>query len=276
MATASVNGVELYYEDMGSGECVVLTHGSWTDATGWQEAATLLAQRCRVVTWDRRGHSRSQSGDGAGSRAEDAADLAALIEHVSSHPVRVVGNSYGGIVTLTLVADRPDLVVSATVHEPPLFGLLEGTPDPTLQQELAAVAAEFVTVRDLIIAGRHRAAAEHFVEHVALGPGAWEQLPNEFRATLERNARTFLDELADDTALTIDTAALASTRVPVLLTHGTRSPALFPAVIAELRRLIPAQIAVLEGAGHVPHATHTKQWISRLVTFHEHVRPSAC
>ena len=275
MATARVNDVELYYDDIGSGECIVLTHGSWTDATGWQDAAALLAHRYRVVTWDRRGHSRSQPGDTAGSRAEDAADLAALIEHVSSEPVRLVGNSYGANVTLTLVATRPDLVASAAAHEPPLFGLLGGTRDPTLQQELTALAAELVIVRDLILAGRHHDAAERFVEYVALGPGAWEQLPAALRATLERNARTYLDEMADETAPTIDAAVIASTQVPVLLSHGTQSPALFPAVIAKLGQLIPAHIEVLEGAGHVPHTTHTRQWVAQLVAFHEHC-PSEC
>jgi pimeloyl-ACP methyl ester carboxylesterase len=62
MATALLNGVELYHDDIGSGECIVLTHGSWIDAMSWQDAANLLAQRYRVVTWDRRGHSRSQTG----------------------------------------------------------------------------------------------------------------------------------------------------------------------------------------------------------------------
>jgi pimeloyl-ACP methyl ester carboxylesterase len=268
MATAVVNGVELYYDDIGSGECVVLTHGSWTDATGWTGAATLLAERYRVVAWDRRGHSRSRSGDGPGSRAEDAADLAGLIGRISSEPVHLVGSSYGANVALTVAAARRDLVVTAAVHEPPLFGLLEGTQDPTLHQQLASTNAELAIVRELLVAGRHREAAEHFVENVALGAGTWTQLPEHFRATLERNAPTYLDEMDDDTALTIDTAALAATTVPLLMTYGTRSPTIFPAVIAELARLTPARVEVIDGAGHVPHLTHTEHWVSRLVAFH--------
>ncbi|MGI8873282.1 MAG: alpha/beta fold hydrolase, partial [Egibacteraceae bacterium] len=44
---------------------------------------------------------------GPGSRAEDTADLAALIEHLGGGPVHVVGNSYGAIITLTLVTTVP-------------------------------------------------------------------------------------------------------------------------------------------------------------------------
>jgi pimeloyl-ACP methyl ester carboxylesterase len=270
MATAMVNGVELYYEVTGTGDCLVLTHGSWTDGASWEPAVARLAERYQVVVWDRRGHSRSRPGDGPGSRAEDAADLAGLIEHVSGDPVHVAGNSYGANVTLTMLTARPDLVATAAVHESPLWGLLEGTRDQVLLDELSAADADLAVVRDLINSGAHRDAAEHFIEHVALGRGTWDQLPEPFRAVLEANAPTYLDELADDTALSIDTAALAATDVPLLLTHGTESPKLFPAVIAELETLVPtARVEVLEGAGHIPHATHPDEWTARLTAFHE-------
>ena len=140
-----------------------------------------------------------------------------------------------------------------------------------LAGELSAVDADLAVVRDLISSGDHRDAAEYFIEHVALGPGTWDRLPEAFRSVLEANAPTFLDELADQTALSIDTAALATTSVPLLLTHGTESPELFPAVITELAQLVPAaRVEVLEGAGHMPHATHPEDWIARLFVFHDH------
>jgi pimeloyl-ACP methyl ester carboxylesterase len=54
MATTMVNGVELYYETTGTGDCLVLTHGSWADGTGWDRVVAGLAERYRVVVWDRR------------------------------------------------------------------------------------------------------------------------------------------------------------------------------------------------------------------------------
>lgn len=270
MTKAMVNGVELYYEVKGTGDCLVLTHGSWTDGSGWDPAVARLAERYQVVVWDRRGHSRSEAGDGPGSRAEDAADLAGLIEHVSDGPVHVAGNSYGAIVTLTLLTSRPDLVATAAVHEPPLWGLLEDTRDRALADALSAADAELVIVRNLIRSGAYHDAAEHFIEHVALGPGTWNQLPKPFRAVLEANATTYLDEMADATALSIDAAALATTEVPLLLTHGTESPVLFPAVIAEIATLVPAaRVEVLRAAGHIPHATHPQEWATVLMAFHE-------
>jgi len=172
----------------------------------------------------------------------------------------------GGV---TLLTARPDLVATAALHEPPLFDLLEGTGDHALARELSVVDADLAVVRDLISSGNHRDAAEYFIEHVALGPGTWDGLPRAFRSVLETNAPTYLDELADETALSIDTAALATTAVPLLLTHGTESPGLFSAVIAELVKLVPAaRVETLEGAGHIPHATHPDLWVATLLAFH--------
>jgi pimeloyl-ACP methyl ester carboxylesterase len=57
MAVANVNGVHLYYERSGSGEPLVLVHGSWGDHLVWAAMAPLLAERFDVVSYDRRGHS---------------------------------------------------------------------------------------------------------------------------------------------------------------------------------------------------------------------------
>jgi len=276
MTTAKLNGVELHYETVGTGPRMVLTHGSWTDGSGWAPVVSALAERYEVVPWDRRGHSRSGSGAVPGSRAEDAADLVALIEHLGGGPVHLAGNSYGGIVTLTLVSTRPELVASAAVHEPPVVALLEGSSDPDIVAVLGSFDEALGHVTGLIETGDHRAAAEHFVDHVALGPGSWDQLPDPFRAILEANAATFLDETRDPTSGSVDAAALAATTVPLLFTAGSESPSFFSAVIGELTVLVPtAQVATIAGAGHIPHATHPDQWVATLLAFHDTIATSA-
>ncbi|MGH9110997.1 MAG: alpha/beta fold hydrolase [Acidimicrobiales bacterium] len=268
--TRTINGVDLFFETTGRGDRLVLVHGSWGDARNWDMVVGSLAERFQVVTWDRRGHSRSADGQGAGSRHEDAADLAALIEHLGGGPAHLVGNSYGASITLTLVATRPELVASAAVHEPPLFALLEGTVDSDLAAALSATDRALASVVELLEAGDHPGAARRFVETVAFGPGAWEQLPESIRQVFVANAATYLDECRDPDGLSIDRAALAATTVPLLLTHGTLSPPLFPAVIGELATLVPhARVETITGAGHVAHTTHPQDWIATLLRFHD-------
>jgi pimeloyl-ACP methyl ester carboxylesterase len=140
---------------------------------------------------------------------------------------------------------------------------------------LGSLEEAFGHVTVLIETGDHRAAAEQFVDHVALGPGSWEQLPDPFRAILEANAPPFLDESRDPTSGSVDAAALAATTVPLLFTSGSESPSFFSAVIAELALLVPtAHVATIAGAGHIPHATHPDQWVATLLAFHDTIATS--
>jgi pimeloyl-ACP methyl ester carboxylesterase len=129
---AAINGIELYWELSGqAGDPLVLVHGSWGDHGGWDRIVPTLARSFRVLTYDRRGHSRSERPTAQGSVREDVADLRALIEHLGLAPAHILGNSFGGSIVLRLAAERPDLFRSLLVHEPPLFGLLD---DPAGQQ----------------------------------------------------------------------------------------------------------------------------------------------
>ena len=128
--TIDVNGVRLYYELHGSGEPLVLVHGSWGDARSWRLVVPGLAESFRVVVYDRRGHSRSQRPDTPGSVDEDGDDLAALLEALDLAPAHVVTNSYGGNIALRLATRRPEVFRSLSCHEPPLWSLLADDPEP--------------------------------------------------------------------------------------------------------------------------------------------------
>lgn len=62
MSEIEVNGVRLRYELTGQGDELVLVHGSWDDRHGWNAVTPLLADRFRVLAYDRRGHSESEVG----------------------------------------------------------------------------------------------------------------------------------------------------------------------------------------------------------------------
>ena len=266
--TRHVNGVDLHVERRGDGDRIVLVHGSWGDASNWAGIVDALAEHHEVVTYDRRGHSRSGDEPGPGSRRQDADDLAALIEDLGPEPVQVVGNSFGASITLTMVAARPDLVVSAAVHEPPLFGLLEGHDDPVVRHDLATTLEAEEAVRRLLAEGRHEEGAQHFVDNVAFGPGAWAGLPPDRQAMFVRNAPTYLDELEDPEALTIDGASLAATTVPLRLSVGTASPPTLVAATHQVAQLVPhAELEVFDGVGHLPQMTHPDLLVESLVGF---------
>jgi pimeloyl-ACP methyl ester carboxylesterase len=246
-----VNGVELFIESSGdSGPPLVLVHGSWGDHHNWDAAVQLLARTFRVTTYDRRGHSASQRLGGQGNIREDVDDLAALIDQLGVAPAPVAGNSFGAIIVLNLTIKRPDLIASATIHEPPLIGLLEGNP------ALAGIQQRFGTVMETLSVGRTEAGARQFVE-TALGPGVWEQLSPALRETFVFNASTWLDEMKEPGAFALDCDRLSSFGGPVLMSQGDQSPPFFGAILEQIVAALPrAQRHVFRGAGHVPHMTH--------------------
>ena len=255
MASLDVGGVRLHYELGGAGPPLVLVHGSWVDHTDWALVVADLARDFQVLTYDRRGHSLSDRPPGPGSAAEDAADLAALIGGLGLAPAHVAGNSFGAAISLKLAARRPELFRSLNVHEPPLFGLLAG--EPETREMAAAVGAAVGHVVALLARGEMAAAAERFVDDVALGPGAWAGLPEPVRGVLVNNAPTFLDETQDPDALTMDVSALADFDRPLLLTGGSESPPPFAPVLDALARALPqARRHTFQGAGHLPHQSH--------------------
>ena len=261
MPEAEVNGVRLYYELHGGGEPLALLHGSWVDGTAWRFVVPGLAESFRVLVYDRRGHSRSERPESQGSFDEDGDDLAALLKALELAPAHIVTSSSGGTIALRLATRSPDVFRSLSCHEPPLWGLLED--DPESQELLQQGARSLEGIGRRIAEGDHEGAARQFVEQVAFGPGAWENvLPPEGRAIFVRNAPTFLDELQDREVLEIGEDALSRLEIPVRLTDGSESMPVFRRAIDRLTELIPQVTReTIEGAAHVPHLTTPERYV---------------
>ena len=260
MAVSHVNGVDLYYELHGAGEPLVLVHGSWGDTTGWDLVLLGLADTFQVLVYDRRGHTRSERLESQGSVDEDGDDLAGLLEMLALVPAHLVTSSWGGNIALRLACRRPELFRSLTCHEPPLWGLLADDPDS--QAMLSQGDQSLESVGSRIAAGDDEGAARQFVDEVAFGRGAWDQLPPEAKEVMVRNAPTFLDELRDPNALSIHPDALPALEMPVRLTQGTDSPPVFIHVIDRLASLIPhVTRETIQGAGHAPQLTMPEAYV---------------
>ena len=259
------DGVDLYHETTGSGDRIILTHGSWGDGRSWAGVVDGLAARHEVVTWDRRGHSRSSDGAHPGRFQRDAEDLAELIGHLGG-TVHLVGSSSGSSIVLKAAVSHPNLVRSVCVHEPDMLGLV----DPErYSSELERERRENLHVIDLVTAGRPDEAARYFIDEIAVGPGAWESLPEGARRGFIAQAATVVDEVDDGVDPDpIDPAALDALGRRLLITRGTESPPLLVAVAEALERSVPkVRHVTLDGAGHLPYRTHPQLWTRTVLEF---------
>ena len=125
---AAVPGGSLYYTTRGTGPVLLIMGGGPSNAGTLEPLATRLAADFTVVTYDRRGYSRSQPDDPPGpgpARIQRHADDARrLIAALGTGPAAVFGTSFGALIALELAATAPAATGPLVVHEPPLGQLL--------------------------------------------------------------------------------------------------------------------------------------------------------
>lgn len=119
MPNVNVNGVNLYYEEYGSGPTVILTPGGRVDHNGLRPIAALLSPHCRVIIHDRRNCGRSDIVIG-GELSEQhlwAEEMAGLLKQIGAAPAYAVGGSAGSRTSLTLAVRHPEVVKGVYVWE---------------------------------------------------------------------------------------------------------------------------------------------------------------
>jgi pimeloyl-ACP methyl ester carboxylesterase len=88
--------IEIYYEDHGAGQPVVLIHGYPLSGRAWdKQVPVLLEAGCRVITYDRRGFGKSSQPTAGYDYDTFAADLNTLLEYLDLHDAVLVGHSMG-------------------------------------------------------------------------------------------------------------------------------------------------------------------------------------
>ncbi|MFI9503858.1 alpha/beta fold hydrolase [Nocardia sp. NPDC052566] len=224
-----VPGATLYYEIRGAGPLLLLIPGGNGDAGSFDAIAELLAARYTVVSYDRRGFTRSPADEPADHRVDlDAADAAALLTHLTDAPAAVLGSSSGAIVALQLLTARPELVHTLIAHEPPIATVL-----PDAERWLAFVD----DVHRIDATEGFLAAMTTFATGVGLArlaPGLDAEQPPEAQAVfarIQQNMRFWMEyELRQYPRYIPDIDALRTSAAKLVLGVGHDSKDYFPAL----------------------------------------------
>ena len=118
MPTLRTNDAELFYEDAGAGEAVLLLHGLGSSTLDWTPQIEALRGSYRVIALDARGSGRSRdlaNPGGPFSVRQWAADCKLLLDRLGAAPAHVVGLSMGGMIAFQLAVDSPGSVRTLTI-----------------------------------------------------------------------------------------------------------------------------------------------------------------
>jgi pimeloyl-ACP methyl ester carboxylesterase len=108
---APVNGLQMYYEVHGSGEAVVLLHGSFMTITNnWTQWIGELAKTRKVIAVEMQGHGRTADIDRDFSYENLADDVAALLDYLKIASADLIGYSLGGGVAMQCAIRHPEKV----------------------------------------------------------------------------------------------------------------------------------------------------------------------
>jgi pimeloyl-ACP methyl ester carboxylesterase len=244
----SADGTRLVVRRVGSGDPVVLVHGSGGGLHSWVTVADQLTRDYEVWMPARRGYGPSDVPPGIKSFKDEIADLIAVIEAAresSGKPVHLVGASYGATLSLHTASTDPRDLRSLAIFEAPLFAA-GAEIAPMLDRYRSAFERDDAQAMAAALNEVTRVPAEIVA---AFAAAAGDRTPDPVEA--QRSAVGWLHDLealADDST---DIARWSSITVPTLLMQGADTWEPMPTTMNALAKTIPrARQIIWQGQSH--------------------------
>ncbi|OLT08953.1 bromoperoxidase [Kocuria sp. CNJ-770] len=270
VGTENSTDIELYYEDHGSGQPVVLIHGYPLDGSSWEkQTVALLEAGHRVITYDRRGFGSSSKPTTGYDYDTFAADLNAVLTHLDLQDAVLVGFSMG----TGEVARYLGTYGSARVAKAVFLGSLEPYLLQTDDNPTGVPQEVFDGLAAAVTADRYAFFTEFFGNFynadTFLGTDRLSQEIVDASKNIAFRSGAVASVAAQPTWLTDFRADIPRIDVPVLIVHGTADNILpIDATGRQFTKALPeARYVEIEGAPHGMLWTHALEVNEALLDF---------
>lgn len=253
----AVDGGRLFYDEAGSGDCIVLVHDGLVHREIWEAQFPVLARTHRVVRYDRRGYGKS---DVPQAQYSNVADLLCVFEQLGIERAWLMGMSAGGGLCLDFTIAHPERVVGLI-----LTGAVVGGFDYTnhMNTRGGRLTREILTDPEAL-------------RRYMVMTDPYEMAPTSIAA--RARVKALLEAYPGNTALerhhlalppeTPALGRLGEIRVPTLLIVGEHDIADVHAHAGAIDAGIPgARRVVLNGAGHLVPMEAPKAFLAEVQTF---------
>lgn len=265
--TVRVNNYDMSYVERGTGPPLLLVHGGLSDYRTWLPLMSEFSETNRTIAVSLR-HYYPEKWDGKGddfSLQQHADDMTAFIKALNLGPVDLLGHSRGGIVTMMVAAQHPELVHKLVLADPsPLQTLLSN--NAKAQKHLDIRKATMQKTVQLYQQGKPESGLETFVNYIA-GPDAWEKTSENRRSTLRDNSWTQLSHLRDmETPFDCNSAGKISSKV--LMITGERSAPIYGFMNSALNTCLKqSNNALISDAGHIMYSANPTAFVFEVQEF---------
>jgi (E)-2-((N-methylformamido)methylene)succinate hydrolase len=238
---AKVGDIELNYQATGSGPTIVMTHGIGGTGDDWGAVVPGLASRFQVVTYDVRGFGQSSRPATGYSIAQNAKDIAGLLDHLGVQKAVIMGTSMGGTITQRFILDFPERTAAAVIMSTS-SEVNERARDAWQRQ------GDFIAEHGMEAWIKRTRPPEYTDEYLAAHPEIVEQEQRRIRNNPDGKV---YGQIARAVADYNYTAELESVRVPTLVLVGSKDTQTPPGGSVIISRRIPgAELHILDGYGH--------------------------
>ncbi|HUN66967.1 MAG TPA: alpha/beta fold hydrolase [Bacteroidota bacterium] len=263
--TIQKTGIEYSVRGPRTGIPVVLVHGFPFDQRMWDPQVEALCGKYYTVTYDVRGHGKSETGDGQYNVELFVDDLIALLDHLKISRAVLVGLSMGGYIALRTAERNPERVRALVLCD------TRSEADGNEGKIRRAAQANLVRSEGLA------AFLEPFLQGVFY-KGTYSSNPelvSTIRSTIERTSpRSITGTLIALAGRTDTTPALYSIRVPTLILVGKNDTLTPVSASTAMKEKIPgAKMHIIPKAGHLSNLENPQEFNERLLDFLAGLKP---
>lgn len=274
----------------GAGAPMLLIHGLGGSSENWMRVAAPLARDHRVLAVDLPGFGRSPLAGRQPTLDGYVATVAALLRQQVREPVVLVGNSMGGLLSLLVASEHPELVRGLVLVDPAMPAV-RGAP---IDRVVATVFSIYAVpglgelyFRKVARRASAEASIRYFFELCGLDPKAMpaevldaHRAMHRYRRDLPWTDQTFLGAARSILRLVILNPSrfqehLRRVRAPTLLMHGVRDRLIAVQSARDVaKRREDFTYAELPTQGHTPMLEQPEEFVSRVLAWTAALAPN--
>ncbi|MFC1531926.1 alpha/beta fold hydrolase [Thermodesulfobacteriota bacterium] len=244
-----VNEIEINYELSGEGTCLVLIHGFSDNLTMWYNQVPVFDKQFRVLTYDVRGHGKTETRGAEISMDLLADDCHGLLEALDIKKTCVLGYSMGGRIGLEFTLKYPEMTTGLVLANSGVVG-----PDIQLSDEQRAEMMEHrKQMTDLIESGKIEIIAEAMAER-SLSPGFKDRKPDVFRrykeVKMQNDPKQYLPVMQGTLKAMANPPDLKKLECPTLIIAGEHDGFMTMDVVKSMEKAISDVTAKMLQTGH--------------------------